>query len=574
VLIPSLIGPIQISYEIVIEKRNKHISQSDPKQEKWWLVRYRYGNDDTKAITLTSQCNLSKRDEREKRQNHHKALYRGGCEYNGETMSSKVPQIRIVKANNKAVNTNGEFVVYWMIAYRRTRWNYSLQRAVEWAGDLGKPLVILEALRCAYPWASDRLHRFVMDGMVDNARQTSRHGVLYYPYIELKADAGKGLLMTLADRACVIVTDDFPAFFIPRMIRSASRKLPVLLEQVDSNGILPMRAADQVFTTAYAFRRFLQKKLPDYLFEHPEAEPLKGARLPRLKSLPKRISKRWPTATARLLKGDIRVLASIPIDHGVRVVDQRGGFSEARQILKTFIEKRLSSYVDKRNQPEEEGPSGLSPYLHFGHISTHQIFHAVMEKEKWFFDRLSDKVNGRRSGWWGMGEAAEAFLDQLITWRELGFNMCWQRDDYDRYESLPAWALKSLKIHDLDEREFIYSPAEFEEGKTHDSLWNAAQIQLQREGRIHNYLRMLWGKKILEWTTTPRKALKVMIELNNRYALDGRDPNSYSGIFWVLGRYDRAWGPERSIFGKIRYMSSKNTARKVRVKNYIKMYAP
>jgi deoxyribodipyrimidine photo-lyase len=266
--------------------------------------------------------------------------------------------------------------------------------------------------------------------------------------------------------------------------------------------------------------------------------------------------------------------ASIPIDHDVRPVDQKGGFSEARQILEAFVEERLSSYVEKRNQPEEEGPSGLSPYLHFGHVSAHQIFHAVMEKEKWFFDRLSDRADGRRSGWWGMGEAAEAFLDQLITWRELGFNMCWQQDDYDRYESLPAWALETLKTHEMDEREYIYSLEEFDKGKTHDPLWNAAQLQLQREGRIHNYLRMLWGKKILQWTASPRKALRVMIELNNRYALDGRDPNSYSGIFWVLGRYDRAWGPQRPIFGKIRYMSSKNTARKVRVKNYIKEYAP
>jgi deoxyribodipyrimidine photo-lyase len=173
-----------------------------------------------------------------------------------------------------------------------------------------------------------------------------------------------------------------------------------------------------------------------------------------------------------------------------------------------------------------------------------------------------------------MSEPSEAFLDQLITWRELGFNLCWQRDDYDGYDSLPDWALVTLKAHEMDERGHIYSREDFELGRTHDPLWNAAQMQLCREGRIHNYLRMVWGKKILEWTASPRKALSVMIELNDKYALDGRDPNSYSGIFWVLGRYDRAWGPERPIFGKIRYMSSENTARKVRVRNYIKKYAP
>ena len=151
--------------------------------------------------------------------------------------------------------------------------------------------------------------------------------------------------------------------------------------------------------------------------------------------------------------------------------------------------------------------------------------------------------------------------------------MCWQQDDYDKYESLPDWARKTLADHVDDPREHTYSLEQFASAETHDELWNAAQRQLVREGVIHNYLRMLWGKKILEWTWTPHEAADVMIELNNRYALDGRDPNSYSGIYWCLGRYDRPWGPERPIFGKIRYMTSKNTARKVRVAEYLKRYS-
>jgi len=182
-------------------------------------------------------------------------------------------------------------------------------------------------------------------------------------------------------------------------------------------------------------------------------------------------------------------------------------------------------------------------------------------------------ANGSSSGWWGANAEVESFLDELITWRELGFNMCWQRDDYDQYESLPDWAHRTLSEHARDPRPHVYSMEPFEAAKTHDDLWNAVQRQLAREGRIHNYLRMLWGKKILEWSASPRDALEIMIELNNKYALDGRNPNSYSGILWVPGRYDRAWGPERPIFGKIRYMSSENTARKVRVKQYIQHYS-
>jgi len=162
----------------------------------------------------------------------------------------------------------------------------------------------------------------------------------------------------------------------------------------------------------------------------------------------------------------------------------------------------------------------------------------------------------------------------LITWRELGYVTCHHQADYDRYQSLPGWARDTLAARAVDRRAHVYSLDQFERALTHDRVWNAAQAQLVREGRLHNYLRMLWGKKILEWTANPQDALAVMVELNNKYALDGRDPNSYSGIFWVLGRYDRPWAPQRPIFGSIRYMSSENTLRKLRMKEYLRRYAP
>ena len=171
-----------------------------------------------------------------------------------------------------------------------------------------------------------------------------------------------------------------------------------------------------------------------------------------------------------------------------------------------------------------------------------------------------------------MSEPAEAFLDQLVTWREVGYNCCAYRSDYDEYQSLPSWAKATLAKHAVDKRSYLFTLDEFAAARTHDRLWNAAQRQLITEGTIHNYLRMLWGKKILQWTAGPQEALDIMVELNNRYALDGQDPNSYSGIFWILGRYDRPWGPERPIFGTVRYMSSENTARKIRVREYIRRY--
>src|SRR5262249_8243021 len=226
----------------------------------------------------------------------------------------------------------------------------------------------------------------------------------------------------------------------------------------------------------------------------------------------------------------------------------------------------------ERNEPRRDVASGLSPFLHFGHLSVHEVFQALARCEKWKPEKLALRATGRREGWWNMTASAEAFLDEIITWRELGFNFSAHRQDYGKYESLPDWAKNALREHAKDHREQVYSLHEFAAAKTYDPLWNAAQRQLLQEGKIHNYLRMLWGKKILEWTKTPQEALEIMIHLNNKYGLDGRDPNSYSGIFWVLGRYDRPWAPVRPVFGPIRYMSSVNTARKFSVKDYIRRY--
>ncbi len=463
-----------------------------------------------------------------------------------------VPAIRVRQANERALNARGAYVLYWMIANRRTNWNFALDRAVDHARELKKPLVILEALRCAYPWACDRLHRFVLQGMANNQKSLARHPVLYYPYVEPRHGAGHGLLERLAEDACLVVTDEFPCFFLPRMVAAAAGRLNVRCETVDSCGLLPLHAADSDYPTAYAFRRFLQRVLPEHLAHFPRADALARVGLPPPPKLAAQITRRWPIADSELLDAPDKALRKLPIDQAVGAAAFDGGSVAAGRALQHFLRKLLVDYPERRNEPAADATSGLSPYLHFGHISAHEVFHRLAAQEQWTAESLHGRATGKRSGWWGMSEAAEAFVDQLITWRKLGYNFCANRDDYDQYESLPEWAKWTLAKHCRDRRENVYTCEQFKTAHTHDALWNAAQRQLVTEGGMHNYLRMLWGKKILEWSETPQEALATMIELNNKYAVDGRDPNSYSGIFWILGRFDRAWGPERPIFGTVR----------------------
>jgi deoxyribodipyrimidine photo-lyase len=480
------------------------------------------------------------------------------------------PPFRLQVAVDRPARAEGDYVVYWMTASRRVEWNFALQRAADWAAQLQRPLVVVEILACGGRWQSDRFHRFMLDGMADNARQLADRPVLYHPCAESKSGEARALFRALGQRACLVVTDDFP-IALPA-VQTVDARAAVRIEKIDGGGLLPTRAADRAFSTALAFRRFLQATLREHMFDSPQPNPLACRRLPRLESLPAEIAIRWPAVETRLFSGGFN-LASLPIDHRVGPVELHGGPVAAGKVWRNFLRTKLARYAEDRNQPEADGASGLSPYLHFGHISVHQIFRDLIEKEAWTPQRLPEKPCGRRNGWWHMSGPAEEFLDEIITWREIGWNACTWLADYDCYESLPGWARATLAKHAGDARPNVYTLDEFAAAATHDALWNAAQMQLLSEGRIHNYLRMVWGKKILQWSASPQEALEILIELNNRYALDGQDPNSYSGIFWILGRYDRPWAPERPIFGQVRYMSSENTVKKLRVKGYVERYA-
>ena len=471
--------------------------------------------------------------------------------------------LRVRAANDAPLRPDGDYVLYWMIAARRTTWSHALDRALALATELGRPLLIFEPLRAAYPWASERLHTFAVQGMVDNAAACAAAGVSYRAYVEPVAGEGRGLLEALAARACAVVTDTFPCFFLPDLVSAAARKLSVRLEEVDGNGVLPLRAADRAFTVAHSFRRHMHRCVRDHLRELPEPTPLRGYALGPAR-VPAEVDARWPaTDPTEQLNAGLRRLG------GPSPAPMRGGARAAEAAMRTFLERRLERYAEERNEPSSDAASGLSPWLHFGHLSAQEVVATVLRIHAWRPEQANLAAVGVREGFWGLPAPEESFLDELITWRELGYGWCFHDAGYDRFDTLPMWALDTLAKHGPDRRPYVYTLDQLDASQTHDPLWNAAQRQLRAEGRIHNYLRMVWGKKVLEWSPTPEIAWQHLIELNNRYAVDGRDPNSYCGISWTFGRFDRAWGPERPIFGTVRYMSSDNTARKVDVKPYL-----
>jgi deoxyribodipyrimidine photo-lyase len=469
--------------------------------------------------------------------------------------SESVPSERLRALNDRPLQPSRDYVLYWMVALRRRADNFALQHAAARARELDKPLLVLEALRSDYPYQSERISRFVLDGMADNERDFAAGPALYYPYLEPEPGAGKGLVEALAARAAAVVTDDYPCFFIPRMQAAVAPRLDVRLEAVDGNGILPLRTAAKTYLRAFDFRRFVQRELPGQLAMQAKPDPLSGLALPVLRQLPSAIVRRWPGA-----------------DRNGSAGRSRGGAAAALERAQSFVSERLPRYDEARNHPDEQASSGLSPYLHFGHIAPQRVLSLIAAAEEWGPEHLGKPRRGQREGFWQMHPSAEAFLDQLVTWRELGFNFCATRDDYASYDSLPEWAQKTLAKHEQDPR-VLYSLEQLERAETGDQLWNAAQRELVETGVIHNYMRMLWGKKVLEWSPTPREAAERLVYLNDKYALDGRDPNSYSGIFWCFGRYDRAWGPERPIFGTVRTMTSDSARRKLRLREYLKRFS-
>ncbi|MCW5961490.1 MAG: deoxyribodipyrimidine photo-lyase [Pyrinomonadaceae bacterium] len=447
---------------------------------------------------------------------------------------------RVTLLNDEPENKNAKYVLYWMQMFKRTSHNHALKFAIEQANERKLPLVVYEALKYYYPWASDRIHTFILEGVEEKRKEFKKLGITYVFYLQKDKNAPKQTVKKIAQDAALLITDDFPCFIIPGHNAAIVEKAEIPVYAVDSNGIIPMSKFDKEEYAAYTIRPKINKILDDYLKPFEESEiAVKKADIP--------VDCPDTQVTAENIA---QLVAECDIDHSVKPSPiYHGGTANARKRLKFFIENILENYDETRNKPEIDGSSRLSSYLHFGFISALEIALEVKRSK-------------------AKQESKDAFLEELIVRRELSFNFTKFNQNYDSLAALPDWVQQTMRDHVDDEREKVYSLEELENCETYDELWNAAQREINITGEMHNYVRMLWGKLVIQWSKNYEEAFAHLEHLNNKYGLDGRDPNSYAGILWCFGKHDRPW-MEREIFGKMRYMTSNSTGKKFDSKKYI-----
>lgn len=424
-------------------------------------------------------------------------------------------------------------IVYWMSRDQRLRDNWALRFAQELALARRVPLIAVFCLVPRFLGATRRQYGFMLRGLAATAQDLAAHHI---PLVLLKGEPGEEIPRLAKDLGAGALVADFDPLRPKRSWKAAvAADLNLPFYEVDAHNIVPCwLASSKQEWAAATFRPKMARILPAFLTEippvteHPHRAPVAGG---------------FPPVA--------ELLAGLPADHRVPEVDWlTPGEQAAAQQLEHFLSRKLAHYPKNRNDPTRDGQSQLSPYLHFGQLAAQRVALAVLAADV-------------------SPAAREAFLEELIIRRELADNFCFYNRDYDSVAAFPDWARKTLEAHRLDGREALYSQEDFEAARTHDELWNAAQSEMVRRGKMHGYMRMYWAKKILEWTPTPEEALKTAIYLNDRYELDGRDPNGYVGIAWSIGGvHDRAW-KERPVFGKIRYMSRKGMEAKFAVRNYV-----
>jgi deoxyribodipyrimidine photo-lyase len=451
-----------------------------------------------------------------------------------------VDTARVRQLNAAPERPDRQYVLYWSQMNRRVDSNHALLYAAEAANRLKLPVLFYEGLTCTYEYANDRLHTFILQAVPETARRLKKAGIGYVFYLHQTRQSRNDVLYQLAKNAAVLVTDDYPAFIARQHNARVPEKLDTAYHVVDSSCVVPMGEIKERQYAAYTIRPKIHRLLPKYLNA---ADALKVKR---------RFTGEIPEFHTEVTDQNIpRLVASCEIDHSVPPsVCFQGGRSIAEKLLSYFLEHNLKRYAQARNEPSEHATSHMSPYLHFGQISSLEI--ALASKEYAERHKLT----------------ASEYLEELIVRRELAFNYVRHVENPQSLSNLPDWCQHNMKKHARDRRNPTYSSAQIERAETYDEVWNATQKEMLLRGKIHGYYRMYWGKKIIEWARGYQEAADLMIDLHGKYALDGRDPNTYTNVLWCFGLHDRPW-PERPIFGKMRYMSLDGMKRKTNTHAYI-----
>jgi deoxyribodipyrimidine photo-lyase len=456
---------------------------------------------------------------------------------------------RIASLNSAPPRADADYVLYWSQMNRRVAGNHALAHAIDLANQYRLPLLVYEGLTCTYQHANDRLHSFMLEAVPDMEKGVTLIGAGYMFYLRARRADANDVVYRLAERAACLLTDDYPTFIAAHHNGRVPERIGIPYIAVDSSCVVPMSRHEKRAYGAYTIRPKIRRELALFL------KPLS---MPRLKvpwrpDLLPRFARSLRTTVTAPNVGEL--VNGCEIDHSVKPsIGYRGGQSMARKHLQRFLQNRLRRYAGERNEPSAHATSDLSPYLHFGQISALEAALAARDYA------TEHKL------------IADEFLEELIVRRELAFNFARFTPNPESLDALPDWCKRTMKKHARDKRPQIYSYDQLARAETYDALWNAAQKELLLRGKIHGYYRMYWGKKIIEWSRTYEDALRAMIDLHDIYALDGRDPNTYTNILWCFGLHDRPWA-ERPVFGQLRYMSLEGMRRKTDVDAYIKEIA-
>lgn len=437
-------------------------------------------------------------------------------------------RVRLLQKGNE---TNGP-VVYWMSRDQRVHDNWALLFAQKLALEKNKSLVVIFNLVTNFLEATIRQYGFMLKGLQKIESEFAKYNIPFF-LLAGKPDEQIPEFLKLIN-ASILVSDFDPLKIKRKWKRDVAKQITIPFYEVDAHNIVPcLYVSDKLEFAAYTIRPKIHKALLEFMDEFPSLKKMTKSVIS-----PDKID--W-----------IKIQKSLKINFHVKEVDWiTPGETEAVKTFNHFLKNKIVNYDELKNDPTEDYQSNLSPYLHFGHISAQRI---ALDTEK------HD----------GKPESKKVFLEELIVRRELSDNFCYFNKNYDAFDGFHNWAKTTLNEHRKDEREFVYSLEQFEQAKTQEDLWNAAQMEMVTTGKMHGYMRMYWAKKILEWSNSPEEALRTAIYLNDKYELDGRDPNGYTGVAWSIGGiHDRAWF-ERPVYGKIRYMNRNGAEKKFDIKSYI-----